>query len=167
MSHKEQLQTTGENLAQTAKQYFKSHDLSIWIQIWLILIPLILSLISIYLWGESSSDKYSSWIKILDFISFFCSILALVYYVFYWRNTELYKNWWERYLSLYKKVENYYRSWWPYDANIIQSFINEQDNLLLDNSKTSFHIFAKVWTDRVLEKEMKYGIEDVVWWRKK
>lgn len=164
---KRQLQTIGENLAQTSKQFFKSHDLSIWLQILLILVPMALSLISIYLWGESNSASYASLIKKLDFLSFFFSILSLSYYVFYWRNTELYKDWWERYLVLYKKVEHYYRSWWPYTNTEITVFVNEQNNLVSDNTKPIFHIFSKLWTDWVLEKEMKYANEKVVWWRAK
>ncbi|MDD3119814.1 MAG: hypothetical protein PHF46_00185 [Candidatus Gracilibacteria bacterium] len=159
---KRQLQNIGENLAHQSKIYLKSHDLSIFLQLSLLSIPLILTLISFYLSGCSTIDNLS---KILDYFSFGISILALIYYVYFGKNTELYRSWGEKYLVLYKEVENYFKLNLNYEVSIIESFIEKQNQLGLDNNKPNIHFCSKKWTDKVIEKEMKYGNEDVVWWK--
>lgn len=153
---KQQLQNIWENLWYQCKIFFKSHDLAIRIQFFLLLIPLLLTLVSFY----------QSWNKMLDYLSFGCSILALVYYSYFWKNTELYKSWWEKYLVLYKEVENYFKLNSTYEINKIEGFIEKQNQLWLDNNKPNTHFLSKYWTDLVLEKEMKYWNEEKVWWKK-
>lgn len=152
---KKQLQNIWENLWFQTKIFFKSHDLSIRIQFILLLLPLILTLISFYY----------DWNKILDYFSFWFSIFALVYYLYFWKNTELYMSWWEDYLVLYKEVENYFKSKWDYDENIVNDFIKKQNKLWKDNKKPTTHLFAKKWVDKTIEEEMKYWNEKVVWWK--
>jgi len=152
---KKQLQNVWENLGYQTKIYFKSHDLAERIQFSLLLLPLILTLISFYL----SSNK------ILDYMSFWFSILALVYYSYFWKNTELYMSWWEKYLLLYKEVESYFKLNTDYDSNKIKEFIKKQNKLWIDKNRPNNHFFSKKWTDIVLEKEMKYSNEKIIWWK--
>jgi hypothetical protein len=151
-----QLQNIWENLAFQSKIFFKSHDLSIYIQFSLLWIPLFLTLISFYCSG----------IKILDYFSFSLSVLALLYYCYFWKNAQLYMSWWEEYLSLYKQVENYFRWQSEYDDKIINKFILSQNKLWKDSNKPNIHFYAKKWVDKTIEKEMKYWNEKVVWWKK-
>lgn len=152
---KKQLQNIWQNLWYQSKMFFKSHDLSIRIQFILLLLPLLLTLISFYL----SSNK------LLDYFSFWFSIIALWYYLYFWKNTELYMSWWEEYLSLYKNVESYFKSEETYDKNIISKFIDEQNKLWKDNRKPNIHFFTKKWVDKTIDEEMKYWNEEVVWWK--
>lgn len=154
---KSSLQNVGENLAYQTKCYFKSHDLAIFIQILLLSIPITLSLYSFYL----------GWSKCLDYISFWFSVLSLVYYMYFGKNTELYKIWWEKYLILYKKAENYFKNNSNYKKTEIDKLLKLQNNLAQDSNKPSIHVLSKWWTDKVLEKEMKYANEKHVWWRLK
>lgn len=67
---KKQLQNIWENLAFQSKMFFKSYDSSINWQILLMILPMWLTLVSFYLNGWD-------WAKILDYISFWLSILAM------------------------------------------------------------------------------------------
>lgn len=158
---KKQLQNIWENLAYQTKGYFKSHDLAERFQISLLLLPIILTLISFYF----SWYAWTNISKILDYLGFWISLIAIIYYTYFWKNTELYMSWGEKYLALYKEVENYFKWNSQYESSIIQDFIERQNQLWLDNNKPNIHFWAKKWTDRVIEKEMKYWNEDVVWWK--
>lgn len=154
IKQKKQLQTIGENLWFQSKMFFKSFDLSIFLQITLMVSPFILSLISI---------TYD-WYKTLDVISLFLWFLSVVYYLWYWQYTKLYSQRWEKYLILYKEVENYYRSNKTYNKNQINIFVKKQ-NELWELDKPNTHIFSKIWVDKTIENEMKYWNEKIIWWK--
>ncbi len=157
-----QLQNIWENLAFQSKMFFKSHDLAIIIQIISLGIPIILTLISFYLsWWEWTNIS-----KILDYLSFWISVIAIVYYTYFWKNTELYKYWWEKYLVIYKEIENYFKTTEEYTKEEIEKFVNKQNIVSLDLNRPNLHIWSKIWVDNVIDKEMKYWNEDVVWWKK-
>lgn len=151
---KKQLQNIGENLGFQTKIFFKSHDLTSGIQFTLLWLPLLLTLLSFYY----------GWNKVLDYISFWFSIFALLYYCFFWRNTALYMSWGESYLVLYKEVENYFKSESEYSEDIINNFIKRKNELWQDSNKPNVHFWAKRWVDKTINEEMKYWNEDVVWW---
>ncbi len=153
---KSDLQNVWENLAYQTKCFFKSHDIAVNMQQLLLSGPIILTIISFYMWG----------FKLLDYISFTLSIMALCYYIYAGKNTELFKAWWEKYLVLYKETEQYFKLNSSYDEGKINQIVKKQNELWMDNSKPNIHIFSKYWTDKVIEKEMTYGNESVVWWKK-
>lgn len=153
---KKQLQNIWENLWFQAKIFFKSHDLSIGIQFSLLVLPLLLSIASFYLGG----------VKLFDYLSFTFSILALAYYWYFWKNSELYMSWWEKYLTIYKKTENLYRSTKKISKEDVKWLNIMEESLCLDKNKPATHPFAKIWVDLTIEKEMKYWNEKVVWWKK-
>lgn len=147
------IQNKGENLAIQHKMFFKSHDLSLFIQISLLAVPILLSLYTLAYWG----------VKALDFLAMALSIVALVYFINYWKNQELYMEWWEKYLLLYKEIETYYKKW-DFSEDWIEEFdqkINEVNCL----KKPASHFWAKLWTDRVVEKETTYSNETQPWWK--
>ena len=159
---KQQLQNIWENLAFQSKIFFKSHDIAIITQILLLSLPLILTLFSFYLsWCE-----WSNLSRTLDYFAFWTSIIALVYYTYFWKNSELYKSWWEKYLVIYKEVENYFKTnKESYKKEDIENFIKKQNKIWVDLNKPNIHLLSKKLVDRTIEKEMKYWNEDVVWWK--
>ena len=74
-------------------------------------------------------------------------------------------SWGEKYLILYKELENYFKLNTKYDSKKLEEFIKKQNNLWIDNNRPNNHFFSKRWTDKVIEKEMKYWNENVVWWK--
>ncbi len=162
-NHKSQLQNIWENLAYQSKIFFKSYDLSIWIQIMLLWLPILVTVISFYL--SSKTDTFSRITHLLDYISFTLSILALIYYAYFWKNTELYKSWWENYLVLYKEVENYFKINSVYSTDEIERIVKKQNDLWIDVNKPNKHFLSKYWTDWVIENEMRYANEKDVWWK--
>lgn len=155
---KKQLQNIWENLAFQSKMFFKSYDSSINWQILLMILPMWLTLVSFYLNGWD-------WAKILDYISFWLSILAMVWYMFFWKNTELYKEYWEKFLQFYKEVENYYKTKEEYNANDINNFIEQQKILNTEQYKPSVMPWLHSKVAKKIEKEMGYANESVVWWK--
>lgn len=155
---KKQLQNIWENLAFQSKMFFKSHDSSIKWQIWLLILPMWLTLISFYLNGWCCA-------KMLDYISFWLSNLAMIWYMFFWKNTELYKEYWEKVLQLYKEVENYYKTKEEYNANDINNFIEQQKILNTGQYKPSVVPWSYAKVVKTIEKEMGYANESVVWWK--
>ena len=162
-NHKSQLQNIWENLAYQSKIFFKSYDLSIWIQIILLWLPILITIVSFYL--SSKADTFSEITNLLDYISFTLSILALIYYAYFGKNTELYKSWWENYLVLYKEVENYFKINSVYTTDEIEKIVKKQNDLCIDVNKPNKHFLSKYWTDMVIENEMKYANEKNMWWK--
>lgn len=150
------IQNKGENLAIQHKMFFKSHDLSSYIQILLLALPILFSLYSLVYWWDRG-------MKNLDFFSMAISIMALIYFMNYWKNQELYMEWGEKYLILYKEIETYFKKWdlsevWIQDFDLR---LNELNCL----KKPAFHIWSKLWTDLVVEKETTYSNESHPWWK--
>ena len=152
---KKLLQNIWENLAWQSKILLKSSSVSNNIQILLLLIPMLLWLFSFYFNG----------IKLLDYISYFISILAIIYYTYFWRNTEFYRSYWEKYLFLYKEVESYYKLKKSiYDKEDILKFRKLEGELNLDLNKPFAHPFIKWLVSKTIEKEIKYSNEEKLWW---
>ncbi|EKD44781.1 MAG: hypothetical protein ACD_71C00007G0003 [uncultured bacterium (gcode 4)] len=146
------IQNRWQNLALQHKSFFKSHDLSLFIQIGLLITPILLSLWSLTYDGP----------KYLDFIAMCLSIFALIYFINYWKNQELYMEWWEKYLVMYKEIETAYKQ-----RGFTTDWLLEFDvrlNILNTLKKPPFHVWAKVWADHVVRKETMYANENKPWW---
>lgn len=158
---KKQLQNIWENLAYQAKNNLKSASIANFLQIFLLILPLWLKLISFY---YNRGDK-CTWCTWLDYFSFFISILAIVYYAYFWRNTELYREYGEKYLTLYKEVERIYKED-NNNADLLKDVQEKQVKLNEDLHKPMIHIWIKWYIDKTIEEEFKYANEDVVWWKR-
>lgn len=151
---KKLLQNQWENIWFNAKMFFKSHDITQRLQIMLLFLPTALWVISLALDG----------LKLLDVISLIISIFALVYFIYYWRNQELFMEWWEKYLELYHEIETYYKSNAEYSEAKIEQF-KKWISLLNNQKKPTYHMFVKWWVERTMDKEMTYANEDKPWYR--
>lgn len=146
------LKNIWENLWFQAKCFFKSHDLSQRIQIILMILPFLLGWISLAFVVP----------KIIDFIAFFFSILALVYYIWYWRYAELYMEIWEKYMVLYHDIEMYFKTAKNYSVTKVKYF-TDSSNSINNSKKPPIHWWAKSRVDRIIDKEMKYWNQKKVW----
>ena len=151
---KNHLQNIWENTWYNAKMYFKSHDLSQIIQLTLLFVPVALSIISLS----------CSWMKLLDIISTILSVFALVYFIWFWKNQELFMECGEKYLELYHRIENYYKNNNTYDNWIIEDFNKELSDLNIQK-RPEYHIFAKIWVEKTIDKEMTYSNENHPWYK--
>lgn len=154
-TYEKNLQNIWENAWYNAKMYFKSHDLSQIIQLTLLFIPVALSIVSLSF----------SWVKLLDIVSTILSLFALVYFIWFWKNQELFMEWGEKYLELYHRIETYYKSYTStYDNWIIEDF-NKELSALNIQKRPEYHIFAKIWVEKTIDKEMTYSNESHPWYK--
>jgi len=143
------LQNYWENAGYNAKMFFKSHDITIRLQFFLLLLPTVLWIISLSICNGC---------KVLDIISSILWIFALVYFIYYGKNQELFMEWGERYLDLYHKIESYYKNNASYDQQRIEDF-KEKMSVLNQEKKPEYHFFAKFWVEKVMDKELTYQNE--------
>jgi len=153
MSLKKNIQQKGENLAYEAKCLFKSHSISIFFQFVLLLFPIII-------WAFSLKYELCS---IWEVIWFLTSILALIYYLFYWKNTQLYKEYGERYISLHNDLKDYYIGN-DYSVNEFNKY-KSKHNKINDKWKPNVHFFSLWCVNLTIEKEMLSWNEKTLWWK--
>lgn len=149
------IQFRGENLAYEAKCLLKSHSISIFFQFLLLFIPIIIWTISL------NSELSDVW----EIIWFLTSILALVYYLFYWKNSQLYKEYGEKYISLHNDLKTYYIG-----NNYSEDGLNQykiQQDLINDKWKPNTHFFSLFIVNLMIEKEMISWNEKELWWNNK
>ncbi len=151
---KKLLQNQWENVWYNAKMFFKSHDITQRMQIVLLFLPTTLWVISLAMDG----------VKILDVISLITSIFALVYFIYYWKNQELFMEWWEKYLDLYHEIESYFKTNNTYEKIKLDEFMNKISSLN-NQRKPSYHMFMKGWVEKTINKEMTYANEDKPWYK--
>lgn len=151
---KEIIQDRWQNLAFEAKCYLKSHTISMFFQFILLFIPIVI-------WTFALKYTISG---ILEIIWFLISILGLLYYIFYWKNTQLYKEYGEKYISLHNELKEYYKA---------GNYSNEEFNkfkvkhkLINDLWKPNTHFFSLYIVNMTIEKEMTSWNEDTLWWNK-
>lgn len=153
------LQNQWENVGLSAKIYFKSHDLSKWAQPLLLFIPSLLSIISLG----------CDWIVFLDVASIIFSFFALIYFIYFGKNQELFMEWWDKYLVLYHEIETYYKKnkqSWMFEEAKIDEFKDKITDLN-QQKRPEIHWWAKIWADKRMEKEMTYANEDTPWYKDK
>jgi len=152
---KKQLQRTGQNLWYQAKCFYKSHDLAIRIQFILLIIPLLLTLFSFYLGG----------VTFIDYLSYAFAILWICYYAYFWKNGELYFNWWDDFLCLYKEVEAHYIGNLWNDDKFLKKIASKEKKMNTCSRKPKIHPIAKFWANKTIWEEMRYDNEKMVWWK--
>lgn len=150
------IQNQWQNVGLTAKIYFKSHDLVMCIQPLLLIVPFVFGVISL-----CSKD----WNKFLDASGLVLSFFALVYFITFGKNQELFKEWWEKYLVLYHEIETYYKktSSGDFTKEEVDMFTTKI-NSLNEQKRPEVHWFAKKWADSVIDKEMTYSNEKQPWY---
>lgn len=151
---KKLLQNQWENVWFNAKMFFKSHDLSQIIQFSLLSLPFVLWIISL---------SCCEWFKILDILSLILSVFALIYFINYWKNQELFMEWGEKYMELYHEIETYYKGG-NYSHEQIQ-VLKDKISVLNREKKPAYHIWAKKIVDKTMDKEMKYANEEKPWYK--
>lgn len=72
--------------------------------------------------------------------------------------------WGDKYLDIYHKIENYYKSNQIYDNAQIEEF-RQKISLLNQEKKPEYHIFAKVLVEKYMDTEMTYQNENKPWYR--
>jgi len=149
------LQNLWENTGYNAKMFFKSHDITIRMQFSLLFLPTVLWIISLSLCEGC---------KILDVISAILWILALVYFIYYGKNQELFMAWGEKYLNLYHEIESYYKNNNSYDKQIIEDF-KDRISVLNQEKKPEYHFCAKVRVKKVMDSEFTYQNEKKPWYK--
>ena len=150
---KKLLENKGENAIFQWKMFLKSYDITRITQFLLLFIPSVLWICSLF----------SKWDTIIiDSISLILWFFSLAYFIYYWSFQESYKEWGEKYMSIYHKFENYYKLETEFNKNEIDNIIHEL-NLLNEQKKPWFHFFAKWYVDRTIEKEAKYWNEKKPW----
>lgn len=154
---KQALQNQWENICFNTKMYFKSHSVTIFIQIALLLIPLVF-------WILSLSKNW--WIKVLDILSIILWIFSLIYYIYYWQNLELFKIWWEKYNQLYREIENYYKTVDTYLKEDIDNF-EIKIHKLNSEKKPEYHLWIKWYVNKTIKNETTYANEKFPWWANK
>ncbi len=151
---KNAIQQLWESLAYEAKWFFKSHDLTNFLQFLLLLIPIII-------WAITLKYNVNEYIVLSGYL---ISLFALIYYIYYWKDTQLYKKYWEEYITLYNDVRNTYKMKSEIEQKEIDNFYKKRDKIN-NECKPSLHPFAKYIVDKTIEKEMKYWNESIVWWK--
>lgn len=146
------LQNLWENTAFQSKMFFKSHDVTLIIQFLLLIIPSILWIISLSICD--CNNTY--W---LDLSASILSIFALVYFIYFGKNQEIYKERWEKYIKLYHDIEFYYKgNEWKYNISQIEKFKEEITKLNMEK-KIPCHSFIKWLVNWKIDQEMTYWNE--------
>lgn len=151
---KKLLQNLWENVWYNAKMFFKSHDITQRLQFILLFLPSALWVISLAM----------DWIKILDIIILILWIFALVYFIYYGKNQELFMERWERYLELYHEIESYFKLNKIYEEDKIEE-LKLKISLLNKEKKPNYHIWVKNWVENTINKEMTYANEEKPWYK--
>lgn len=151
---KKLLQNQWENAWYNAKMFFKSHDITQRLQFILLFLPSALWVISLAL----------DWLKFLDVISLIFWIFALVYFIYYGKNQELFMEWWEKYLDLYHEIESYFKANKIYEENKIEEF-KSKISILNKEKKPNYHIFVKNLVENTIDKDMTYANEEKPWYK--
>ncbi len=72
--------------------------------------------------------------------------------------------WGEKYLDLYHKIELYYKGNESYSREKIEEF-KQKMTMLNQQKKPEYHVFAKLWVEKVMDTEFTYQNEKKPWYK--
>ena len=151
---KKEIQCLWEDVIYQAKIWLKSFDMSFRLEIWFLSVASIIELLCICFSINSN---------ILDFISVTLTVISLIFTIYFWLNQWIYKDYWEKYMSIYHELEHYYKSnVWKYKESEIKKFCTNINRLNWEKKPWLFP-FIKSIVENTVKEETRHSWEKYPW----